>query len=113
MLKKSLIILSATIMLNGCAVVAIGGAGTAGYYTGKDERDFSAIMSDAGITTSINTKLLVAKGVSTFDINIDTHNGIVTASGNAPSKKIKLKILQLCQQAEGVKKVISKIKIEK
>jgi len=106
------LIFSLFLLLQGCAAVVAGGAGTAGYYAGKDERDVGTIISDAGITTSINAKLIGAKGVNTFDINIDTFNGIVTAKGIVPSKKIKDKILSICKNTSGVKKVISKLKID-
>ena len=98
-------------MLQGCAAVAIGGAG--GYYVGKDERKFGTIMDDAAITTSINSELLGAKGVSTFDINVDTYNGVVTLSGHVPSGKIKNKVINISKRVDGVKKVISKLKIKK
>lgn len=113
MFKNLLIIFSILSMLQGCAAVAIGGAGAGGYYVGKDERTFGTIMDDAAITTSVNSKLLGAKGVSTFDINVDTYNGIVTLSGHVPSGKIKRKVIKLSKKVDGVKKVISKLKIKK
>jgi len=113
MYKHLLIIFSLLFLLQGCAAVAIGGAGAGGYYVGKDKRDFSTIMDDAAITTAINSKFLGAKGVSTFDINVDTYNGVVTLSGHVPSKKIKRKVINLSKKTEGVKKVISKLKIKK
>ena len=113
MYKHLLIILFISIMLQGCAAVAVGGGAAGGYYVGKDERKFDTIMDDAAITASINSKLLGAKGVSTFDINVDTHYGIVTLQGKVPSKKIMSKVINLSQQTKGVKKVISKLKITK
>lgn len=100
-------------MLQGCAVALIAGAGAGGYYAGKDERKFGTIMDDAAITTSINSKLIGAKGVSTFDINVDTYNGVVTLSGKVPSKKIKRKVIKISKSVDGVRKVISKLKIKK
>ena len=111
MYKNLLIILSVLIMLQGCAAAVVGGAATGGYYVGKDERKFDTIMDDAAITTSINSKLLSTKGVSTFDINVDTHNGIVTLQGEVPSKTIMNKVIALSKKTKGVKKVISKLKI--
>ena len=113
MKKHLLIILSLFVMLQGCTAVAVGGAGAAGYYVGKDKRDFSTIMEDAGITTAINSSLLGAKGVKTFDINVDTYNGVVYLTGHVPSSKIKRKVINLCKKTEGVKKVVSKLKIRK
>lgn len=111
--KHLLIILSMAFFLQGCAAAVVGGAGAGGYYVGKDKRDFGTIMDDAAITTAINSKLLGAKGVSTFDINVDTYNGIVTLSGHVPSGKIKRKVIKLSKKVDGVKRVISKLKIKK
>ena len=112
MYKYIAIIFSLIFMLQGCAAVVVGGAGAAGYYAGKDKRDMGTIMSDAGITTSINANLVSAKGIRTFDINIDTYNGVVTAEGNVPTRKVRNKILKFCKSTKGVKKVISKLKIK-
>lgn len=113
MYKHLLIILSMVFLLQGCAAAVVGGAGAGGYYVGKDKRSFGTIMDDAAITTAINSKLLGAKGVSTFDINVDTYNGIVTLSGHVPSSKIKRKVIKLSKKVDGVKRVISKLKIKK
>ncbi len=111
MMKKIFIILFAALVLQGCTAVAVGGAGAAGYYIGKDERDFDTIMDDAAITTEINAQLLSAKGVKTFDINVDTFRGVVTLKGTVPSYKIKRKVIKICKKVKGVKKVISHLKI--
>ncbi len=111
--KQLIILFSMLVLLQGCAAVAVGGAAAGGYYVGKDKRDFNTIVSDAGITTSVNSRLLGAKGVKTFDINVDTYNGVVILSGNVPSRKIKNKIIKLSKDVKGVKKVISKLKIKK
>ena len=113
MYKTLLILFSALFILQGCTALAVGGAGAGGYYVGKDKRKFATIMDDAAITTSINSKLLGAEGVSTFDIDVDTYNGIVTLTGHVPSIKIKRKVINLSKKTEGVKKVISKLKIKK
>ena len=111
--KRLIILFSMLVLLQGCAAVAVGGAAAGGYYVGKDKRDFNTIVSDAGITTSVNSRLLGAKGVKTFDINVDTYNGVVILSGKVPSRKIKNKVIKLSKDVKGVKKVISKLKIKK
>lgn len=111
--KNFILMLSVLMMLQGCAVALIGGAGAGGYYAGQDKRDFGTIVDDAAITTSINSKLIGAKGVSTFDINVDTYNSVVTLSGKVSSKKVKHKVIKLSKSVDGVRKVISKLKIKK
>ena len=101
-----------TVLLSGCQAAVIAGAGAGGYYVGKDERDFSTIISDGGITTSVNSRLLRAKGVKTFDIDVDTHEGVVTLKGTVPSKSIEQKVLNLCKETKHVKRCISKLTIK-
>ncbi len=113
MTKKLLLSLLVLSLLQGCTALAIGGAGAAGYYVGKDERDFSTIMDDAGITTAINSELLAAKEVKTFDINVDTYRGVVTLSGTVPSHKIKRKVIAISKKTKGVRKVISHLKVKR
>lgn len=110
---KIAFILLMLVLLNGCAAALIGGAGGGGYYVGKDERDAGTIMNDASITSSINAKFLTTKGVSTFDINVDTYNGVVTLEGEVSSRKIKMKVINISKKTDDVVKVISKLKIKK
>ncbi len=100
------------IFLQGCTAVVIGGAAAGGYYVGKDKRKLATIVDDTAITTSIKSKLIGAKGISSFDIRVKVYKGVVTLSGEVPSRKIKYKIIKLSKSTEGVKKVISKLKIE-
>lgn len=108
-----LILFCSFLLLQGCpAPVLIAGAGAGGYYVGKDDRKVGTIVDDASITTSINTQLIGTKGVSTFDIDVDTHEGVVTLKGKVSSKRIENKVIKICEETEGVKKVISKLKIK-
>ena len=108
-----LLILPVLLFLNGCAVAMVGGAGAGGYYVGKDERDAGTILNDASITSSINSKFLTTKGISTFDINVDTFDGVVILEGEVPSAEIKKKVIKICKSTRDVKKVISRLKIVK
>lgn len=112
-LQTNVFLLLALLLLQGCTAVAVGGAGAAGYYVGKDKRDFQTIVDDGAITTRINSALIGAKGVKTFDIDVDTYEGIVTLKGKVASAKIRNRVIRICKETAGVKKVISKLKIEK
>lgn len=101
----------ALLLLQGCTAVAVGGAGAAGYYVGKDERKFQTIVDDGAITTRINSALIGAKGVRTFDIDVDTYEGVVTLKGKVASEKIRDRVIRICKETVGVKKVISQLKI--
>jgi len=109
---KQLIILFCSLFIGGCAAALVGGAGAGGYYVGKDERDAGTILNDASITSSINSKFLATKGIRTFDINVDTFNGVVVLQGEVPSVAIKNKVIAICNKTKGVTKVVSKLKIK-
>lgn len=59
-------------------------------------------IDDATITASVKAKLLADDRTKGFDVNVDTHNGIVTLKGGADSQAAKLAAGQLAGQAEGV-----------
>jgi osmotically-inducible protein OsmY len=105
-------LLITTFLLNtACAPVIVGGAAAGGYYAGKDERKIGTIMSDASITSGINAELIKAKGISSMNIDVDTHKGVVRLYGHVPSRKIERRVLKICRNHEGVKKCISKLSI--
>lgn len=100
------------LVTSGCTTALVGGAAAGGYYVGQDERNFDTIMSDASITSGVNGELIKAKGISSFDIDVDTHKGVVHLYGHVPSKKIERRVLKICRAHEGVKKCISKLAIK-
>ena len=102
-----------TALLNtACAPVLVGGAAAGGYYVGKDERKFGTVMSDAGITSGINTELIKTKGISSMNIDVDTHKGTVHLYGHVPSRTIERRVLAICRAHEGVRQCISKLAIK-
>lgn len=102
------------LILQGCAApIMVAGAGAGGYYVGKDDRKFETIVDDGSITSSINSKYLTTKGINTFDIDVDTHNGVVTLSGTVPNKGMREKAENIARHTDGVKKVINKLKVGK
>ena len=108
------VVLLVTGLLNGCAALVVGGAagGAAGaYYVEKDKRSFEEITSDAGITSSINTKFLKDDLVSAIDVNVDTHNGVVTLKGVVDNHAVARRAYDLAYSVEGVTQVISKLTI--
>ncbi|WP_162782185.1 BON domain-containing protein [Arenimonas caeni] len=68
----------------------------------KPERTASQVATDAAITASVKTKLLADDRTKGFDINVTTHNGVVTLEGGADSLAAKLAASELAGQAENV-----------
>ena len=68
----------------------------------KPERSAAQVIDDAAITASIKTKLLADERTKGFDVNVDTHNGIVTMTGGADSDAAKQAAQELAGEVEGV-----------
>jgi hyperosmotically inducible protein len=73
----------------------------------------ATVMTDAEITAAVKTKFLADKKVSGLNINVDTSNGVVTLTGPVSSAAERAQALRLAHHTHGVKKVISKLTIEK
>ncbi len=104
-----LLLITSSLILNGCAVALIGGAGVGGYYLGEDERTIGQITNDASITATIKTDLIRDDDISGLDIDVDTYRGVVVLNGHVPSKSLAARSIKLASVTKGVKKVVSKL----
>lgn len=97
-------------MLTGCIAV-VAGAAAGGYIVGKDERSMEQIAKDVVITASVKTSLLRDSQIHGFDIDVDTHEGVVTLHGHVESKSQYERAKKLSQSIKGVKQVKMELKI--
>ena len=95
----------------GCFWIAVGGAGAAGYAIAKDDRSAGTIAKDAGITASVKSKLIRDKKIKAFDIDVDTHQGVVTLNGHVPNQSIKSRAMKIASGVAGVQSVESRLEI--
>jgi hyperosmotically inducible protein len=63
--------------------------------------------TDGWITTKVKAELMETKGISSFDINVTTNNGVVTLSGNVDSKAQVQKAIAIAKGIKGVHDVDS------
>ena len=70
------------------------------------------VVDDAAITTAVKTKLLADSKVGGLKIDVDTTNGVVTLTGPVYSKAERAQALKLARGTHGVKRVVSKLKLE-
>jgi hyperosmotically inducible protein len=99
--------------LSGCTALVVGGAATAAYQIGKDEREPSVITVDAGITSKIKGKYAVDPVVSVFGIGVRTYEGKVTLSGTVSSYVARDVAVTLAKNTGGVKSVENQITVKK
>jgi hyperosmotically inducible protein len=69
--------------------------------------------SDSAITTAVKSKLVADSKVSALDIHVETTDGVVTLTGTANSSAEKAEAIKVARHTSGVKRVVSKLTIEK
>ena len=99
--------------LSGCTALLVGGAATAAYQVGKDERQPEVIASDSAITTKIKSKYAVDSVVSVFGIGVRTYEGEVTLSGTVSSDVARDVAVTLAKDTGGVTSVANQILVKK
>jgi hyperosmotically inducible protein len=115
-LKSPLVLVAlscALLMASGCIPVLIGGAAVGGYYLGKDDRNPTQIAADSSITAKVKSKFIADKYVDAFDINVDTHAGIVTLHGDVTNTVAREQAEKLARNVDGVQSVDNQIRIVK
>ena len=70
-----------------------------------------AVVTDAALTSAVKSKLLADPKVGGLKIDVDTTNGIVTLSGDVASQAEANEALRLTRSTEGVRKVVSKLRV--
>ncbi len=105
----------ATVMVSttmtGCVPLVIGGAAVGGYYLGKDDRSADTIAKDGAITASVKSRFIGDKYVDAFDINVDTHEGVVTLHGDVTNTIAKEQAEKLARGVNGVQQVENQIRV--
>jgi hyperosmotically inducible periplasmic protein len=67
---------------------------------------------DAILTTKVKTAIALSKSASTFDIDVDSDEGVVTLTGALPSNEDKAAVLQIARDTDGVFSVVDRIRID-
>lgn len=106
------IIVLAVNVLSGCTVALIGGSAVGGYMIGEDDRKVGRIVDDAIITTEVKALFLGDSQIESFKISIDTHQGIVTLSGNVPSKRMIDRAIELTRTVDGIEEINSLLRVD-
>lgn len=63
-------------------------------------------QSDAGITTAVKTKMAADDTVKASEINVDTHNHVVTLNGTVGSQSEKERAVLIARDTKGVTSVV-------
>src|SRR5436190_17763600 len=66
-------------------------------------------QSDAGITTAVKAKMITDDTVKASEINVDTHNHVVTLNGTVGSSAEKERAVLIARDTKGVTNVVDDI----
>ncbi|MGM9483221.1 BON domain-containing protein [Roseateles sp. NT4] len=69
------------------------------------------VTSDMGITAKVNAALVADDQLKATQINVDTRDGQVTLSGQAPDAKARERATTLAQAVDGVKQVNNQLTV--
>ena len=68
--------------------------------------------TDAGITTDVKAKLAADDTVKAYQVNVDTHDRVVTLTGAVDTLAAKSRAVALTREADGVRDVIDNIRVD-
>ena len=106
-----------SVVICGLAVIGMtagyASAQTATEKTKAAAKDAGDATADAAITAAVKTKLLADTKVGGLKIDVDTKNNVVTLTGPVHSVAERNEALRLARTTKGVKRVVSKLVVEK
>lgn len=106
------LLVTATLLLQGCAPLIVGGAAATGASIALDDRTTGSVVEDQAIELRIKSALSRVPGMSRqTHINVTSYNGIVLLSGEAPSESLRTLAGETAQRQEKVRKVHNEIRV--
>jgi hypothetical protein len=68
-------------------------------------------QTDAGITTSVKTKLAADEAVKAYQVDVETANQVVTLRGDVETVAQKEQAVRLARETDGVRDVIDQLRV--
>jgi len=78
----------------------------------KPKQSVGEYTSDAVVTTKVKAAIVGESSLSTFDIAVETNDGVVTLTGAVPTAAQSEQATRVARGVEGVKQVKNEIKVE-
>ncbi len=99
----------ATLMLAGCALAMLNGAASSG---GSSSGGTTAQPSaDAAISTAVRSKLAANVALKPFNLGVDTHDGVVTLTGQVANVDQRNAAQLAARTVNGVKSVQNRVTV--
>src|SRR5688572_33495337 len=68
-------------------------------------------QTDAGITTAVKSKLAADDTVKAYKVDVDTHNKVVTLSGEVDTQAQRTHAVMIARNTDGVADVIDELRV--
>jgi osmotically-inducible protein OsmY len=109
--RISIIFLSLTLLLQGCAAIVVGGAATTAVVA-HDRRTTGVMVEDQSIELKsydrISKDTLIGDD---SDINVTSYNKVVLLTGQAPSENVRRRAEEIAAKVEQVRRVVNEVEI--
>lgn len=79
------------------------------YKSKVQQKEAKQVASDSTITSKIKSKYLVEKNFKSFDVSVETKDGIVVLSGFVDNESTKTRAGQIAKSVKGVKSVSNEL----
>ncbi len=111
-MKNTLVFILIPIMLSACSALMTGGAEVTGLSVLHDRRTSKALLIDERIEINAGIELNAHDDIrSKCHFNVTAYNGTVLVTGEAPTEKLRQKIISIIQTITGVKLIHNEIKV--
>ncbi len=108
----ALVLVPASLLLQGCAPLIVGGAAATGTSIALDDRTTGTVVEDQAIELRVRSALSRIPGMTKqTHINVISYNGIVLLVGEAPSESLRTMAGDTAQSQSKVRRVHNEIKI--
>ena len=112
-MKILLLLIGASLSMNGCFWVAVGGAaGEGGYIAAQDDRTAGETVSDQLVFTKVKTALATASNIRSGNIEVIVRRGVVTLKGVLSSQDEKRRAIATAKGVDGVKRLVDKLYVD-
>lgn len=102
----------AALTQSGCAVVAVGAAGTVAAVSANDRRTVGTQLDDTNIAGRVAYQLALVEALrANANIRVEVYNSVVLLTGQAPTQRLRQLAVDATQKVENISKIHNQIRI--
>ena len=104
--------IATTLTQSGCAIVAVGAAGTVAAVSANDRRTVGTQLDDTTTQGKIAYQLALIDALKEYtNIQVNVYKGVALLTGQAPNDDLKERAIRATQNVENIVKIHNQIRI--